>query len=420
MRSLGALGILSTAWPLIRDPHVVNPGRLQMKQLATTIAAALALAAITALDALAAEVPGVTDAEIKVGTFGPLTGPVYIYGKLTMNGVEVYFNKLNNEKGGIHGRKLVLVREDDLCKPEGAIAAVKKLVHDHKVFAIIGGGCSNPTLAARPDIEKAGIPFHVFAAVADGIVDPPIPNIYTTQLTASIESKAQIQWALDRGAKKIAIIAQHDAWGRSRYEPMLEDFKRRGLQVVADEEVTVDQNDGTAQALRLKSSGADAVMLLGYPKAAAVVIRDSIKIAYKPIWVGQTAIQDLPALQGLIGIDGALTNFVSITTIPGHPDNPQYAEWRKLLKDTFPNDELSVFNLMGIAAAEVFAKVADAAGKDLTREKFLAAYSTIDNFKSSVYPGPITCKADHKCNQSPAFVKLENNNVVFAGTVALK
>jgi branched-chain amino acid transport system substrate-binding protein len=391
-----------------------------MKRHAHAFFATIAVAAAIAITgAQAAEVPGVTDTEIRVGSFGPLTGPVYIYGKLTMNGVEVYFNELN-KKGGVHGRKLVLVREDDLCKPEGGIAAVKKLVFEHKVFAIIGGGCSNATLAARPEIEKAGVPFHVFAAVADGIVDPPATNIYTTQITASVESRAQIQWALDHGSKKLAIVAQHDAWGRSRYEPMLEDFKQRGVKVVADEEVTVDQNDGTAQALRLKAAGADAIMLLGYPKAAAVLIRDSIKIGYKPLWVGQTAIQDLPALQTLIGIGGALSDFVSITTIPGHPDNPQYAEWRNRLKDTFPNDDLSVFNLMGVAAAEVFAKVLDAAGKDLTRDKFLAAYSTIDNFKSSVYPGPITCKGTHKCNQSPAFVKLENNNVVFAGTVALK
>src|SRR5215470_15632848 len=390
-----------------------------MKQLASTMGVALAFASMATVGAQAADVPGVSDAEIKVGTFGPLTGPVYIYGKLTMNGVEVYFNKLN-EKGGIHGRKLVLVREDDLCKPEGAIAAVKKLIYEHKVFAIIGGGCSNSTLAARPEIEKAGIPFHVFAAVADGIVDPPAANIYTTQLTATIESHAQIQWALDRGAKKLGIVSQHDAWGRSRYEPMLQDFKRRGLQVVANEEVTVDQNDGTAQALRLKSSGADAVMLLGYPKAAAVLIRDSIKIGYKPMWIGQTAIQDLPALQGLIGINGALADFVTITTVPGHPDSPQYAEWRKLLKETFANDELSVFNLMGVAAAEVFVKVLNAAGKDLTREKFLAAYDTVDNFKSSIYPGPITCKGRHQCNSSPAFVKLENNSVVYAGSVALQ
>ena len=68
----------------------------------------------------------------------------------------------------------------------------------------------------------------MFAAVADGIVDPPAANIYTTQITASIESRAQIQWAIDRGAKKLAIVAQHDAWGRSRYEPMIQDFGGAG------------------------------------------------------------------------------------------------------------------------------------------------------------------------------------------------
>jgi len=182
-----------------------------MTRRAHAFIATIAVGATIAITgAQAADVPGVTDTEIKVGSFGPLTGPVYIYGKLTMNGVEVYFNELN-KKGGVHGRKLVLVREDDLCKPEGGIAAVKKLAYEHKVFAIIGGGCSNATLAARPEIEKAGVPFHVFAAVADGIVDPPAPNIYTTQITASVESRAQIQWALDHGAKTLAIVAQHDA-----------------------------------------------------------------------------------------------------------------------------------------------------------------------------------------------------------------
>lgn len=382
-------------------------------------AVAIALTVGLAGAASAQDVPGVTADEVKVGTFGPLTGPVYIYGKLTMNGVEAYFAKVN-EAGGVHGRKLTLVREDDLCKPEGAIAAVRKLVHEHKVFAILGGACSNSTLAARPEIERMGVPFHVFAAVADGVTDPPVPNIYTTQLTASIESRSQLQWALDHGAEKIAIVAQHDAWGRARYEPMIKAFEDQGIEIVADEEMTVDQNDGTAQALRLQGSGADAVMLVVYPKPAAVLIRDSIKIGYQPAWVGQTAIQDLPALQEQIGIDGALGDFVTITTVPGHPDNEQYAEWRERLKTMFPNDELSVFNLMGIAAAEVFVEVLERTGPDLTREAFLEQYQTLEDFKSSIYPGPISCANTHQCNQSPAFVALEDGTVEYVGTVAMQ
>ena len=66
---------------------------------------------------------GISDNEIQIGAFGPFGGPVYLYGKLVMNGVAAVFDKVN-EAGGVHGRKLTLVREDDNCKPEGSIAAV--------------------------------------------------------------------------------------------------------------------------------------------------------------------------------------------------------------------------------------------------------------------------------------------------------
>src|SRR3954470_10163016 len=103
-------------------------------------AAALFAAAIT-VSAATAQAPGVTADTIKIGTFGALTGPGYLYGKLPMNGVEVVFEEVN-KAGGIHGRKLQLVREDDRCEPAAAIAAIQKLVHQDQTFALIGGGCS--------------------------------------------------------------------------------------------------------------------------------------------------------------------------------------------------------------------------------------------------------------------------------------
>jgi branched-chain amino acid transport system substrate-binding protein len=364
---------------------------------------------------------GVTKDEIKIGAFGPLAGPVYMYGKLAMNGLEALFDQVN-EKGGIHGRKLKLIREDDGCKPEGGIAAVKKLVYEHKVFAINGGACSNSTLAAKPEVVKAGIPMVVNSAVADGISSPPSPNIFTTQLTATIESQAQLKYALDQGAKKIALVAQHDAWGRARYDPMLAALKDRGVKVVANEEMSVDANDGTAQALRIMNSGADAVLLVVYPKPAAVLIRDSLKLGYKPHWIGQTAIQDLPALQEQVGIPGALEKFVSLTTVPSHPSDPSMTAWRERIQRLFPNDALSVFNLMGIGSGMVVVEALKRAGPDLTRAKFLAAMGTIKNFETGMFPGPITCNSpqSHQCNQSPAWIKLApDGKVKFVGVTTL-
>ena len=141
---------------------------------------------------------GISDNEIQIGAFGPFGGPVYLYGKLVMNGVAAVFDKVN-EAGGVHGRKLTLVREDDNCKPEGSIAAVKKLAYSEKVFAIVGGACSNATLASVPELEKSGIPMIINSAVADAISTPVKKNIYTTQLTSSIESRAQLNYALEKG-----------------------------------------------------------------------------------------------------------------------------------------------------------------------------------------------------------------------------
>jgi branched-chain amino acid transport system substrate-binding protein len=392
---------------------------MRLSRAGAVLTITLLLAAVSVTTSRAED--GVTKEEIKIGSFGPLTGPVYMYGKLAMNGLEALFDKVNQE-GGVHGRKLRLVREDDACKPEGGIAAVRKLIYEHKVFAINGGGCSNATLAAKPEIVKAGIPLIVNSAVADGITSPPTPNVFTTQLTASIESRAQLKYALDQGARKIAVVAQHDAWGRSRYEPLVAALKEQGVKTVADEEMTIDANDGTAQALRIMSSGADAVLLVVYPKPAAVLIRDSLKLGYKPHWIGQTAIQDLPALSDQVGIPGALDRFVSITSVPGHPGDAEMAAWRERIQRLFPNDALSVFNLIGIGSGMVVVEALKRAGPEPTRAKFLQALGTIKNFKTGIYPGPITCDPprSNQCNQSPAWIKLADGKVTFVGVTVLQ
>src|SRR5215470_15246133 len=200
-----------------------------------------------------AQAPGLSADTIKIGAFGPLTGSNYLFGKLVMNGAEVVYNEVN-KAGGINGRKVVLVREDDRCDPATAIAAVKKLIHQDQVFMIHGGGCSNAAIAARPEIEQAKVPWVVFAAVADEVTAPTSPYIFSTALTASLESYAQLDFALSRGAKKIAIVSQRDAWGRARYGPLLEALKKKGIAAVADEEMTPDANDGTAQVLRLRQA----------------------------------------------------------------------------------------------------------------------------------------------------------------------
>jgi branched-chain amino acid transport system substrate-binding protein len=362
---------------------------------------------VAALQSGQAQVPGVTKDTIKIGSFGALTGPGYLYGKLPMNGIEVVFDQVN-AAGGINGRKLELVREDDRCDPAAAIGAVKKLIHEDKVFAIIGGGCSNATVAARETLVEAKIPVIIMASVHDGITTPVSPTIFSVALTSTIESQAQLEFALDQGAKRIAVISMRDAWGRSRYMPLMEAFQKKGIKPILDEEMAPDANDATAQVLRLKAANADAVVIVLYPKPAAIFMRDAQKLGFKPLAVGQSGIADPVAFEDQVGSPGATAAFRTISMVRYTPEDPAVDTWRKAIEAKFPGDRLSVFNLFGIGSAEVMVESLKRAGPDLTQEKLVAALNSLKDFQTGVYPGGITCsETDHRCNKSPAWIAKE-------------
>ena len=96
---------------------------------------------------------------------------------------------------------------------------------------------------------------------------PPAPYIFSTALTASIESYAG--GLPTKGRQEDRRRVQRDAWGRDRYQQVKEALKKAGIQPVADEELAPDSNEATPQVLRIKQAGADAVIMVLYPKAAA-------------------------------------------------------------------------------------------------------------------------------------------------------
>jgi branched-chain amino acid transport system substrate-binding protein len=384
-----------------------------MMNFRTLVSCLFVLSATTAASAQDAETQGVTDKEIKIGMFGPFAGPAYLYGKISMNGAEAVFDKIN-EGGGVHGRKLVLVREDDGCRAEGAIGAVKKLAYETKVFAMMGGACSNSTVAARPEIEKSGVPFILNSATADGITDPPAVNIFTTQTTGSVESRAQLDYAISKGAKKIALVVMKDAWGMSRYTPLMKYLQDKKVALVENLELAGDAVDATPQALKLQASGADAIILVLYPKPAAVMMRDSLKLGYNPTWIGQSTISDLKAFGAQVGLPGALDHFVTISSTRFDPSDPKLKAWDDRIKKLFPNDELSPFNFYGLGSALVLVEALNRAGPSPTRSKFLAEFGKIKDFKSEAYFGPITCNAptSHQCNQNPGWFAWKDGALV--------
>jgi branched-chain amino acid transport system substrate-binding protein len=384
-----------------------------MKKFGAIAVCFIGLATASAAFSQSIETQGVTDKEVLIGQMGPFAGPAYLYGKISMNGAEAVFDQVN-ESGGVAGRKLVLVREDDGCKAEGAIGAVKKLAYETKVFAIMGGACSNSTLAARPEIEKSGSPFIVNSASADSITDPPAPNIFSVQPTGSTESRSAVDFAIARGAKKIAIAEMRDAWGTARYKPMLKYLEEKHITVVADVELANDTVDATPQALMLKASGADLVILILYPKPAAILLRDSLKLGYNPTWLGPDTISDLKTFGEQVGLPGALDHFITASSTRFDLSDPKLKIWNERIKKLFPNDELSPYNIYGLGSALVVAEVLKRVGPQLTRSRFIEELGKLSDFRAETYFGPITCHAptNNQCNQQPGWALWKDGKMV--------
>lgn len=364
---------------------------------------------------------GVTADTIRIGSFGPLSGPYYLFGDLIMDGAETVY-RMVNEAGGIYGRKIELVREDDRCDAQTGIAAVKKLIYEEKVFMIHGGGCTNPALAALPGIVEAKIPWVVFASVGDGLTTPTTPFVWRTALSATVESGAQVRWAADHGVKKLGIVFTNDPWGRDRMTAIRSFLKEKEIVPAAEEEMTLDANDATPQVLHMKAAGIDTVLLVVFPKPAAVFIRDSAKLAFKPQMIGTTALAGLDKLSELVGGgEAAMANVVALNHVGFTETEAPSLVWAKAQKAWFPRKEWTVYPLFGIPSALVVVEALRRAGPDLTREKFRDAMDSMRNYFTGVYTGGITCTPeDHQCNKIAAVVALREGKLVTVGLAAAK
>jgi branched-chain amino acid transport system substrate-binding protein len=382
--------------------------------IATVAAVAIVASGLIGRGA-AAEV-GVTEDTIKIGSFGALTGQYYIYGKVIMDGAQLVYNEVN-AAGGIHGRKIEYIREDDRCDAATGIAAAKKLIHLHKVFMLHAGGCSNASIAARPDIDKAQVPWVVMASIGEPIYDPISKYIYTPQMTASIESLAQVDHAIKLGKKRFGVISLQDAWGRSRHKPLIARLKHHGIEPVADVEMVDTANDATAQVLKLRQANPDVIMLVLYARSAAMYLRDAYKLGFKPYTVGTSAVGDLLKLSEQVGIPEAVGNTVAISHVNFVPGDPEMEKWKGLLQKYYPGDEFLVSHIIGIGSGSVVIEILKRVGRDLTRERYLEELSKLKNFQSPVHAGPITCTdTDHRCNKLPGWVKLDATNTKMVST----
>jgi branched-chain amino acid transport system substrate-binding protein len=352
-------------------------------------AALLAAGAMLAMPAIGAD-PGITDTTIKLGMFGPLTGAVSIYGYPINNGAIAIYREIN-EQGGINGRKIEIVHEDGACDPAKTRAAVKKLIHSDNVFAIHGGNCSAAVVAARDEFIESKVPFMVMAATLDAITVPANRYIFTTTLPGSGDGRVMLDFAKSiPNAKRIAVIRHANEWADAKAKAIMAGYKQAGLDLVADVQLEAKANDATSQVLKIKQSNPDVTFFLLYPGESAVFLRDAQKYGLKGPFLGTTSVMDIADLAQRAGSQAALKDTYVGAFLVGGVDSPEMKKYTDIYRKHFPNDKVQSLSFYGMSGALTIIDALRRAGRDLTREKFLAALESTKDGDA----GPGYCKVN--------------------------
>ncbi|MFT0532741.1 ABC transporter substrate-binding protein [Castellaniella hirudinis] len=249
----------------------------------TCLAAALALS--LAATAQAADT-------IKIGVSGPYTGGSSSMGVSMRAGVRLAAQDINAQ-GGVLGRQLELIERDDEAKNERGVQISQELINREKVVATVGFINTGVTLAGTRFYQKAEIP--VVVNVATGSVvsrqfEPPkYANNYVFRTSAADNIQAPMiaaEAVTKRGLKKVAIMADSTNYGQLGREDMEKALDKLGVKPVVVEKFNIGDVDMTAQLLRAKEAGAEALLTYGIGPELAQLANGMAKLGWKVPMIG--------------------------------------------------------------------------------------------------------------------------------------
>jgi branched-chain amino acid transport system substrate-binding protein len=237
-----------------------------------TIALAIAAIALTLLAGCTSQSGSAAKGPIKIGAILSLTGSYAGLGAPEKNALEMEVKRIN-DAGGINGRQIEVLIEDDATDPKQAVAALTKLIDKENVVAILGATGTGSTMALRPDALRAGVPIVSMAggSVITGTFDKntfqtPWPNGLVVSFTIAELKKA--------GITKIALISSSDGYGKDGHDVTVAKAAAAGIQIVADESFNPGDTDMTTQLTKIKSASPQAIWMWNAGKEAATVAKN--------------------------------------------------------------------------------------------------------------------------------------------------
>jgi branched-chain amino acid transport system substrate-binding protein len=367
---------------------------------ATTTATAAGTATPEASPTEVVKVPGITETEIKIGSHKPLSGPAASYGVIAQ-GEQAYFDYVNEELGGVCGRKIVLITEDDAYTASRTVEVVRRLIEEEEVFAFFGGLGEATHGSVYKDLNEQGIPDMFVASGSQAWVDDPETYRYTfggipSYLTQEGPAMGEFIAENFPGAK-VGFFGQNDDLG-----VQIEAGVRAGLagrnEIVSVQTYATTAPDIRSQIINLRDAGSEVVAMAAIPEFAAFFMQSARAQGWDVPIVASGIIADL------LVFDLAGKQNVTDVYIPGYlispwlsRDVPAVQEYWRVMETYAPDlDASRSFRYYGYATAELMHEALKRACDNLTRDGLVEAAESIRGWEQGVAWGPISLSpTDH-------------------------
>ncbi len=365
-----------------------------MNRLAYAIGIGAVTGALASSSALAQfKTQGVTDTEIVIGTHMDLSGPIKSWGIPASNGAKLAVEQIN-ASGGINGRKIRYILEDDAYDPKKAVLETQKLIELDKVFAIVSPMGSATSLAPLPIVQAAGIAylFPITAAEFTYTMDPAKPedrlkfNIFSPYYD---QARVGIKYLVEaKKPNKACIVYQDDEMGKNFTDAYKDQLNAMNAPLGSMVSFKRGATDFSSQVARLKADGCDLVALGSVVRESVAILTTARKTDYNPIWVAfsPTYVPDLVDLgkeyaEGVYGV-GQLDIF--------YPDTAtgkvkEFIEAYQKMFGTAPNLQVT----SGYNGMMTFAYFAGLAGKALTTDSLITAMESGKGYQDIFGQAPV-------------------------------
>jgi len=325
------------------------------------------------------EVPGITDTEIilgshfaQSGTYGAAFAPV-------LAGTKAYFNYVNAEEGGVCGRQIVFKVEDDQYDPAHAVEAVRKLVEQDKVFAIVIGLGTAAHSAVWEYLNEEGIPDLWIMSGAHKWAADPVAHPWSVAILPDYYVEGTIVGKYiseNMPGKKVGIIYQNDDFGKDELAGLKNGLDPDKNELVSEQSYESTAVDIRSQVTNMKNAGVEVVHGGCIPGHCAQLV----KAAQQMDW-------DVQIFIGYVNSDAAMFSYSNPQAMEGvitlqankmydWTDDPAIAEHHRIMNE-YGDAPPGNFTVVGQAAGELTVKALRATCDNLTREGLLDAVNTI-------------------------------------------